>query len=576
MDVIPWWQRPRFVMAMAVTELAAGVAIMVGVGIATDVWLWLEVVAAVLMIISVLQLLTVLGRSRTLRRQSAALRRQEAVLRASAIAAERFSEADVEESIDAVLATLGAAARASRVYVFRNELDAVGGLLMTLLHEWVDEGIERVGTDPENQRYPYRNGFEHWSNAFARGLPVHARRSETDGLEHADMVATGSLSFAAVPIFVTGRWWGFLGFDDCRRERDWSGAELDALKVAAGTLGSAIARTRARVAADEAEQRYRTLVEQSPAAVYIDGLDDIASTLYISPQIEGLLGYTVEEWIDDPELWSRLLHADDREATLAAVAKHNSTGEAFRQEYRLIAKDGRTVWIRDDAVMVTGEDGSFRYSQGIMQDITHAKEAEEQIAFLAFHDRLTGLPNLAMLTEVGDLAIARARRQDMAAAMLFVDVDGFRLANDSLGPDEGDRLLCLVAERLATAIRDTDTLARRGGDEFVILLADLEREEFGDMQAAPVVRGVRRGAHPGGDGRALPCRRTRAVPLGEHRHQRVPRGRGQPAGAHAARRDGDVHLENHGPGRIRRVDGRRDRRRHEARVRDEAAQGGRP
>ena len=470
-------------MAMALTEFLAGAAIMVGVAMATDVWLWLELVAAVLMITAVLLVLIVRGRSRTLRRQSGALRRQEAVLRASAVAAERLAEAEVDETIDAVLSTLGEAARASRVYVFRNELDASGDLLMTLRHEWADDDVAPLAPDPENHQYPYRNGFEHWSNAFAHGLPVHARRSETDGAERADMVATGSLSFAAVPIFVAGSWWGFLGFDDCRRERVWSLVELDALKVAAGTLGSAIARRRARVAADQAEQRYRTLVEQSPAAVYIDGLDDVASTLYISPRIEQMLGYSPDEWIADGELWPRLLHPDDAADALAAVARHNETGEDFRMEYRLQAKDGRTVWIRDDAVMVTADDGSFRYSQGIMQDITDVKAAEEHIAFLAYHDRLTGLPNLAMLTEVGEMAIARANRQGQAAAALFVDIDGFKLANDSLGSETGDRLLGVVAGRITTAIRDTDTLARRGGDEFLVLLADLERAEVGEMQA---------------------------------------------------------------------------------------------
>ena len=483
MDVIPWWQRPRVVMSVALVVLVAGVALMIGVARSPDMRRWLDVVAVVLMAASSSLVIVVRGRSRTLRRQSNTLHRQEAVLRATAVAAERFAEVDLHHAIASVLGELGEAAGASRVYVYRNELDEHGQLAMSQLHEWVARGIDPTIDDPENQRYAYEAGFDHWSSALSRGEPVHTLRSQASGTELLDMEAESIMSCVVTPIFVSGSWWGFLGFDDCARERVWSAAELDALKVAAGTLGSAIARERARVVAAEAEQRYRTLVEQSPAVVYIDGLDDVASTVYISPQVERVLGYSAEEWMADDQLWPRLLHDDDRAEALAAVAKHNETGEPFRMEYRLTAKDGRTVWIRDDAVMVKGEDGSFQYSQGIMQDVTDVKEAEAQIAFLAYHDRLTGLPNLPMLVEVGEMAIARAKRQGEAAAVLFVDVDGFKLANDSLGSEIGDQLLGIVAERITSAIRDTDTLARRGGDEFVVLLADLERGEVGDMQA---------------------------------------------------------------------------------------------
>ena len=197
------------------------------------------------------------------------------------------------------------------------------------------------------------------------------------------MVATGSLSVRR-RADLRGR--ELVGVPRVRRlppaERVWSLVELDA-EGRRRHAGSAIARRSARVAADQAEQRYRTLVEQSPAAVYIDGLDDVASTLYISPRIEQMLGYSPDEWIADGELWPRLLHADDAADALAAVARHNETGEDFRMEYRLQAKDGRTVWIRDD-----GGDGHC--GRRLLPVLTgrhagrHRREAaEEQIAFLA-------------------------------------------------------------------------------------------------------------------------------------------------------------------------------------------------
>jgi diguanylate cyclase (GGDEF)-like protein len=149
----------------------------------------------------------------------------------------------------------------------------------------------------------------------------------------------------------------------------------------------------------------------------------------------------------------------------------------------MTTRAGRTLWVRDEAVMVKRADGSFLHSQGIMQDITAEKEAAERIEFLAYHDRLTGLPNQAMFTQVAYLALARANRGDLSIAVLSLDLDGFKLANDSLGMEGGDRLLKAVADRLTSTVRETDTLARRGADEFLIMLADLERGEVGDMQA---------------------------------------------------------------------------------------------
>ncbi len=231
------------------------------------------------------------------------------------------------------------------------------------------------------------------------------------------------------------------------------------------------------------EERFQRLVEQSPGVVYIDALDESASTLYISPRVEQLTGYSAEEWRDDDNLWPKLLHPEDRERALVLTSRHNETGEPFLMEYRLRARDGRTVWVRDEAVMVHRDDGSFLHSQGIMQDITAEREAEDRIEFLAYHDGLTGLPNQAMFTQVARLALARANRGDLSIAVLSLDLDAFKLANDTLGMEGGDQLLKAVAGRLSATVRETDTLARRGADEFLVLISDLERSEVSEMQA---------------------------------------------------------------------------------------------
>jgi PAS domain S-box-containing protein len=124
---------------------------------------------------------------------------------------------------------------------------------------------------------------------------------------------------------------------------------------------------------------YRALVEGAPIVLYIDRPDELSTNLYTSPQIVPLLGYDVEAWMEDPELWVRSLHPEDRERVVSAHRASNSKGERFLEEYRIIARDGREVWIRDEAVPVSAEDGTILYWRGVMLDITAQRRADEQL-----------------------------------------------------------------------------------------------------------------------------------------------------------------------------------------------------
>ena len=137
------------------------------------------------------------------------------------------------------------------------------------------------------------------------------------------------------------------------------------------------------------EARYRSLVEQIPLVIYIDALDEPSSNIYTSPQIEGLVGYSPEEWVEDPELFRKLLHPEDRKRVMGEIARsHEADAESFCSEYRLLARDGRVVWIHDEAVTVRDEDGHPLYAQGYLFDITARKLAEmERERLLAAEQR---------------------------------------------------------------------------------------------------------------------------------------------------------------------------------------------
>lgn len=150
-------------------------------------------------------------------------------------------------------------------------------------------------------------------------------------------------------------------------------------------------------------------------------------------------------------------------------------------DYRMVRPDGRIVWIRDRAFAHHDDQGRVLWEQGILFDVTELKEAEARIAHMAFHDGLTGLANRQLFEETLALALERAKRDLAVVAVLFLDLDNFKRVNDTLGHHAGDRLLVEVAARLKGCTRGTDLVARQGGDEFLMLLADLD---LGEVDAA--------------------------------------------------------------------------------------------
>jgi diguanylate cyclase (GGDEF)-like protein/PAS domain S-box-containing protein len=251
-------------------------------------------------------------------------------------------------------------------------------------------------------------------------------------------------------------------------------------------------RKRAEQKIRDAEQRYRTLVEQIPAVTYIDPVDDPHTSLYTSPQIERMLGYTPQEWQAE-KLWPKRLHPDDRERVLAADERFEAGGgESFSEEYRLLAKDGTVVWVREEAVLVRDEAGDPLYWQGVFYDLTERKALEERLHYQAFHDPLTDLPNRRMFAEHLKGALKRTRRRNgRKSAVLFMDLDNFKVVNDSLGHEVGDHLLAAVGRRVEACLRKGEVAARLGGDEFTLLLENISSVGEAKEIAERVIRELR-------------------------------------------------------------------------------------
>ena len=223
---------------------------------------------------------------------------------------------------------------------------------------------------------------------------------------------------------------------------------------------------------DEVVRRYRTLIEQLPLVVYVDELDAMSSNIFTSQQIEPILGYSVDEWAADSELFTRLLHPEDRERVLAAHVRTHETHEPLSIEYRLIARDGRIVWLRDEGVIVVDEHRRPLYLQGYLLDITREREAELQLRQLALYDPLTGLANRAFFHERLKHAIKLRHDEGQATGLLYIDLDDFKGINDRWGHDLGDDVLHEIGRRIERSVRPGDTAARLGGDEFAVVLTE--------------------------------------------------------------------------------------------------------
>ncbi len=256
--------------------------------------------------------------------------------------------------------------------------------------------------------------------------------------------------------------------------------------------------------------------------------------LFVSSGLASIHGMGAEEMIarnisrvEDLQL----IHADDCARVQKAYDKFMANGDEWQIEYRLIRADGEVRWVREVGKAYLITHGIPEQTIGVLQDITAQKNSEQEIIdardtleqqvvertrelantvkqlqveieerekiaaeldFLANHDALTGLPSLRLCKDRLDQSLAEARRNRQTSAVMFVDLDGFKEINDQHGHDLGDLVLKMTADRIKAEIRETDTVARIGGDEFVIILSSLPETAIAERIAATVVAQIAR------------------------------------------------------------------------------------
>lgn len=195
--------------------------------------------------------------------------------------------------------------------------------------------------------------------------------------------------------------------------------------------------------------------------------------LYWSEAIYGMFGFKVGEVTPSYELFCASVHPDDQARVRAGELRCIETGENHDEEYRVIWPDGSTHWLRETGNVIKDAHGQVIKMMGVVRDISEEKASAKQLRKLAQHDPLTGLPNRLGLEERLGKALERARSNATRVALVFVDLNGFKAINDKHGHAAGDRMLVTTATRLKKTLRESDTVARIGGDEFVLILEGL-------------------------------------------------------------------------------------------------------
>lgn len=230
---------------------------------------------------------------------------------------------------------------------------------------------------------------------------------------------------------------------------------------------------KAEDALRESEEQYRLIAENSYDMIQIIELN--GNTMYVSPSHEKVLGFSVEKFTSKP--FTLMIHQDDVDRVKTKVITCVSIKSACRIEYRIQNRNGHYVWLEANINPIFDESDVLKHLVLVARDIRKRKEYEVKLQEMAYYDILTGLPNRRLFNDRFNKVMNQSKRDRESFALLLLDCNKFKRINDSMGHDAGDQLLKEFSERVCSSVRDIDTVSRFGGDEFVVLLPNVEGKE---------------------------------------------------------------------------------------------------
>lgn len=238
-------------------------------------------------------------------------------------------------------------------------------------------------------------------------------------------------------------------------------------------------------------RRLQTLIKAVPAVIYVRTPQAFPDFKYLSEDTHAVLGFSPEQLTKDSGLWMENCRPESQNELKALFEKLDG-GESVEWEYAFDHPQKGTVWIQDCARMVRGKENEPLEIVGYMADITQRRQDEERIRHMAMYDPLTELPNRRLFFDRLHQTLAHSHRNKTLAALLYIDLDGFKRINDVYGHQAGDQTLLEVVRRIRSTLRKSDTVARLGGDEFAIILRDLGKKEHASSVADKIIETVKK------------------------------------------------------------------------------------
>ncbi len=338
----------------------------------------------------------------------------------------------------------------------------------------------QVGYDRVVERLPIGEGIMGRAVRTMAPILVSDVRRDPDQAS----VHEGVVSQVAVPIIANE---GVVGvIDIASREVDLDENDLRVMMRLSEQVGAAAERARLYGVVRDREQRFRLLAENMSDMVCLH--EPAGRFAYVSPSCLGVLGYSPEALLDRD--FVDLVHPEDRKLLGDRLFQQRVAEDSASQAiYRIRHAEGYYVWFETTAQPII-EQGLLTGLMTASRDITERHMIEEKLVQGALYDDLTGLPNRALLMDRLAQALERRVRTESRFAVLFLDLDRFKIINDSLGHAAGDELLKAIGERLKTCVRTIDTVARLGGDEFCLLLEDLHGQEEATQTATRIQRAL--------------------------------------------------------------------------------------
>ncbi|MDQ3281511.1 MAG: EAL domain-containing protein [Acidobacteriota bacterium] len=397
-------------------------------------------------------------------------------------------EAELCDAIQEALAEIGAFIGADSCHIFLMSDDRLSA---RMVYEWDAPGIPR-----RQQQYGDlpAAAFPWWIERVEKNLD-NICLNTLDDLppeavnERRLMERQGIYSLLFVPMVVKKTMIGSVGASTFTKYIHWTDEIISLLRIAGEMFASAIERSRTMQALRASEERYRLMADNSTDLISRTTARGVF--VYASDAVRVLLGYEPGELIGRSVF--EVVVPEDRHIVRRFSVELQDPGAARTFSYRAQRKDGSFVWFETTSRgIVNAETGQVEIVS-VSRDISERRHAEEQIEYQAYHDALTGLPNRLLFRDRLTMALAHAKRQQAQLAVMFLDLDRFKYVNDTLGHSLGDELLRAVAARLRSVLRDGDTIARMGGDEFTVLLTDASNAEDAAKVAQKLLDTV---AHP--------------------------------------------------------------------------------